>query len=67
MRRVNRSHLAGDQPVEQHADAGEMLLDRGSRHAPAELLDIGGDLDRLDFIKSANPVRLAPVSTAAGW
>jgi hypothetical protein len=27
----------------------------------AELLYIGSDLDRLDFIKSANPVRFAPV------
>ena len=38
-----------------------MLLDRGSRHAPAELLYIGGNLDRPDFIESANPMRLAPV------
>jgi hypothetical protein len=26
MRGVNRNHLAGEQPIEQRADAGEMLL-----------------------------------------
>jgi hypothetical protein len=28
MRRIDRDDLAGDQPVEQHADRGEVLLDR---------------------------------------
>ena len=61
MCRVNGNYLAGDQPVEQHADAGEMLLDGGCRHTPAELLYIGGDMHRLDFIEPANSLLLAPM------
>jgi hypothetical protein len=57
MRRVDRNHLAGDQPIEQHADTGEMLLDRRSRYTSAELLYISGDMDGLDFIERANPLR----------
>jgi hypothetical protein len=61
VRRINRHDLARDQLVEQHTDAGEMLFDRPRLHVTAELLYIWSDLDRLDFIKSANPVRFAPV------
>ncbi len=31
-----------------------MLLDRRRRHAPAELLDIGGDMHRLDLAQGGN-------------
>jgi hypothetical protein len=37
-----------------------MLFDRRQLHVTAELLYRGSDLDRLDFIKSTNPIRLAP-------
>jgi hypothetical protein len=37
-----------------------MLFDRRRLHVTAELLYRGSDLDRLDFIKSTNPIRLAP-------
>ena len=42
---------AGGQPVEQHADGGEVLLDGGGGQrfrTRRELLDIGGDVHRLD-------------------
>ena len=65
MRRVRRHDLAGHQPVEHHADAGEMLLDRRRRHFPAELLDIGGDMDRLNVPELARPVLRAPLQKVA--
>ena len=40
--------LAGDEPVEQHADRGEVLLD-GRLLEFAEPADIGRDVDRLDI------------------
>ena len=46
--RVGGDDLAGDQPVEQHADGGEVLLDRRLLEILAERLDIGGDVQRLD-------------------
>src|SRR5713101_4039865 len=66
MRRVNRNHLAGHQPVEQHADAREMLLDGRSRHALAELLYISGDMNRRDFIEPADALLLAPLEERTG-
>jgi hypothetical protein len=66
MRRVNRTHPASHEPVEQHADAGEMLLDGRRRHAPAELLYISGDIDRRDFIEPTDPLLLAPVEKFTG-
>ena len=35
--------LADDEPVEQHADRGQLLLDRGGTVVPALLLDQGRD------------------------
>src|SRR6266849_9108652 len=60
MRRVNRNHLAGHQPVEQHADTSEMLLDRGRLHPLAQALNVLSDVDRLDLIERADPARVAP-------
>jgi hypothetical protein len=36
-----------------------MLLDRGRRHFPEELLDIGGHMHRLDQAERANPLPFA--------
>jgi hypothetical protein len=38
-----------------------MLLNGWRLHAPAELLYIGGDMHRLDFIEPANSLLLAPM------
>jgi hypothetical protein len=46
--RVGRDHLAGDEPVEQHADRGEVLLDRRFLEVLAEPADVGGDMHRRD-------------------
>src|SRR5712692_11717057 len=66
MRRVNRNDLAGDQPVEQHADTGEMLLDRGRFHPLAQALDVLSDVDRLDLIERADPAHVAPAQKRGG-
>ena len=44
MSRIGRDDLARDQPVEQHADGGEVLLDRRLLEILAERLDVGGDV-----------------------
>jgi hypothetical protein len=45
--RVDRSDLAGDQPIEQMADRGEPLLDARRRQLARTGLDPGGDVHRL--------------------
>ena len=60
-RRVVRHDLADDQPVEQHADRGQLLLDRGRAVRPALLLDPGGDVQRLRSVP-ARPRRAARTS-----
>jgi hypothetical protein len=42
--RIGGDHLARDQPVEQHADGGEVLLDRRLLKILADRLDMGGDV-----------------------
>ena len=46
--RVCRHNLAGDQPIEQHAHGGELLLYARRRMGPLERLYIGGDIERPD-------------------
>ena len=47
-RRVRRHDLAGDQPIEQHAHGGELLLHAWRRMGLLEQLYIGGDIERPD-------------------
>ena len=49
MRRIDREHLADDQPVEQHAHGGEVLLDGRLGGGFLQRLDIGRDMQRLDI------------------
>ena len=49
MRRAGRNHLAGDEPVEQHAQTGEMLLDGRAGPLALKFLDVGGHMERLDL------------------
>ena len=60
MGRIGGDDLAGDQPVEQHADGGEVLLDRRLFKILAERLDIRGDMQRLDIGDLADLVPVAP-------
>ena len=66
MRRVGRHHLACHQPIEQHADAGEMLLDRRRRHLAAQLLDIASNMHRLHVLQPTDPLPFAPVQKRGG-
>jgi hypothetical protein len=47
-RRVGRHDLAGDQPVEQHPDRGQLLLDRRRRNLDLQLLYISSNVMRPD-------------------
>ena len=58
--RVHRHDLARHKPVEQMADRGEALFDRRRRSRAAELLDIGGDMQRLHVGDRRDAGRLAP-------
>jgi hypothetical protein len=59
--RVYRHDLADNKPVEQMADGGEMLLDgRRCEARLGKLLEIGGDMYRLDGGDRRNSDALAP-------
>ena len=60
---VDGEDLADDQPVEQHADGGQVLLDGRLLKVLAERLDLGGDVHRLDVGDRGRPV--APVEEFA--
>jgi hypothetical protein len=60
MRRIGGDDLAGDEPVEQHADGREVLLDRRLFAILSQPLDIGRDVQRLDIGDLANLVSVAP-------
>ena len=58
---IGGEDLAGDQPIDQHADGGQVLLDRRLLKILTERLDIGGDVERLDVGELAEFVAIAPV------
>lgn len=60
MRRVGREHLAGDQPVEEHADRGEVLLDGRPRARLAGFLHPSGDMHGLHVSEVVEAVAPAP-------
>jgi len=60
VRRIGGDDLAGYQPIEQHADGRQVLLDRRLLEIPAKGLDIGRHMQRLDVGELPEPVALAP-------
>ena len=58
--RVVGHHLADHQPIEEHADGGETLLDGGRRVVCAELLNVGSDVEPLDGPQIPNAALLTP-------
>ena len=60
MRRVDREHLADDEPVEQHAHGGEVLLDGRLGDGFLQRLDIGRDMQRLDIGELGDAVPFEP-------
>ena len=67
-----RHDLTRDQPIKQHPDRGELLLDRRRRDLGLQLLDIGADIMRPDrrrhqasvFAPGEEPVARPRVSSA---
>ncbi len=57
--------LADHQPVEQHADGGQPLLDGRRRKPASEALDPGGDVHGLD-VEQTKAGLVAPVEEFAG-
>src|ERR1700683_1175818 len=66
MRGVRWHDLARYQPVEQHADTGQILLDRGGRPLALQLFDIAADMHRLDAAEFADPLPFAPAEKHGG-
>src|SRR3954447_21100537 len=57
----NRDYLAGDQPVEEMPDRGQMLFRRRLRHRLLQALDVGRDVYRFDIDEAADLMLVAPV------
>ena len=57
---IYRQDLADHQPVEQHADGGQPLLDGRRRKLASEVLDPGGDVHRFD-VKQTKAGLVAPI------
>lgn len=56
-----RGHdLARDEPIEEHPNAGEVLLDGGSCKPALQLLNIGRHVHWLDLAQAGNGPHLAP-------
>jgi hypothetical protein len=63
--RVGSDDRAGDQPVEKHADRGQVLLDRRLRHGVLQVLNIGRHVKRLYIGDAADAVPVAPAEKIA--
>ena len=65
MGRVHVDDVAGHEPVEQHADGGQVLLDRWSGEMALQILHEGGDVEGLYVGKLVQAMQLAPLGKAA--
>ena len=70
MRRIHINDVADHQPIEQHTERGQVLLDRGRRKRffleilVLQVLDECGDMEGLDAGEFSDAVRLAPLRKA---
>jgi hypothetical protein len=65
MGRIDVDDMPGNQPVEQHTERGQVLLDCRRRKLVLKIFDEGGHVERLDLGKFVNAVTGTPVSEAA--
>ena len=65
MGRVHVDDVAGHQPVEEHAERGQVLLDRRRRELALQILDEGGDVERLHVGEFVDALLRAPSGEAA--
>ena len=60
MGRIGGQHLAGDEPVEKHANGGQVLLHRRLFVADQLRLNVGRNMQRLDVVDTAELVVVGP-------
>jgi hypothetical protein len=60
VRRIRRHYLPGNQPVTEHSNASQVLLDRGSRQPALQLLDVGCHVHGQHFGKAGDALPLVP-------
>jgi|SRR5271165_2115486 len=63
---IDIDHVAGDKPVEQNAERGQVLLDGRRRNHGLQVLDESGDMERLDAGKLIDVFAAAPGGEAPG-
>ncbi len=64
MSRIDLDDVADHEPVEQHAQRGQMLLDRGRGEVALQLLHEGGDMKGLHLGELCDASPLAPCGEA---
>ena len=64
--RIHVEDVAGHQPVEEHAECGQGLLDRGRRKFALEVPHEGSDMEGLHVGELADAVCVAPLREAPG-
>jgi hypothetical protein len=62
---IGGDNLPGHQPVEQHAQCRQELLDRRRRKFALQILDEHSDMERFHVDQFADAVRIAPFGGAA--
>jgi hypothetical protein len=60
MGRIGRDAAAGDEPVEQHPDRSQVLLDRRLLVIFLQAFDIGCEMERFEIIECSELVLIAP-------
>ncbi len=60
MGRVRRKNAARHQPVKQHAERRQVLLNRGLLEPPLQLFDVGCHMERFNRDQLANLMTIAP-------
>ena len=64
MGRIDLDDVAEHEPVKEHAQSGEVLLDRGRGEFALQILEEGGDMERLHLGELGDAVSLAPCRKA---
>jgi hypothetical protein len=66
MGRIDVDDMPGDEPVQQHAERGQMLLDGRRRHLGLQVLNESGNVKRLDAGKLVEVSLSAPGGKSSG-
>ena len=66
MGRIDVDYMAGDEPVQQHAERSQVLLDGRRRHLGLQVLNESGNMERLDAGKLVEVSLSAPGGESSG-